>query len=222
VSFEERGDGQHVDIRALLAEGGLAVAADFGSEAAARLLDKDVSAQLDPLLQAYSQIYARATSGSRPRARFAARCQLPDGAIGYAMRRYDDCWQAAVATVIQVDVDEVPDAHADARLAAGETPEQAEQSAGREFDEWLAARSLLARVHKSVPVNADRWLGIVPRPGWAQGHCLVMAHDDLLFDPARAIGALDQSRRVRIWGPDDVAVGVTFASVPTHMRGEKV
>jgi hypothetical protein len=56
---------------------------------------------------------------------------LADGSIGYAARprwlggrwfpREDDCFASALATVLQVPIDELPDPRIDERLAAGES-----------------------------------------------------------------------------------------------------
>ena len=91
-----------------------------------------------------------------------ATCRLPDGTIGYYMRRADDCWRSAVATTLQVAPDGMPDSHTADRLRQGEPLADIEASAGREWDRWFADRSLGWVVHKCVPVDAERWIGIVP------------------------------------------------------------
>jgi hypothetical protein len=46
-----------------------------------------------------------------------------------------------------------------------------------------------------------------------------MARDELLFDPAAALESA--GKKVRVWGADDVAIGVTF-SVETGSRAADV
>lgn len=105
--------------------------------------------------------------------------RLSDGSTGYFMRRHDDCWQAAVATVLQVPMRELPDSRIDERLRAGESAEEITRSADEEMERWLADHSLRATVHTDVPLDEDRWLGYVPVLGAFQSHCLVMARDQL-------------------------------------------
>ena len=136
--------------------------------------------------------------------------RLPDGSLGWFMRRRDDCLQAAIASVLQVPITEVPDAHIDRRLRKGEDPDELNRQMWAELAEWLAGRGLEVVVHPSVPVPADRWIGIVPKEGDFQSHCLVMSHEELLHDPARGIAEFERQQKVRIWGPDDVMFGLTF------------
>jgi hypothetical protein len=111
--------------------------------------------------------------------------RLADGSVGYAARSCDDCWAAALATVLQVPVHELPQLRIDERLRAGSEPEEVNRSVSREIGDWLAARSLRMVVHQEVPVDAERWIGVVPIEGWFQSHCLVMRRGELLFDPAQ-------------------------------------
>ena len=62
-------------------------------------------------------------------------------------------------------------------------------------------------VHETVPVEADRWIGVVPMPGRFNDHCLVMSGSELLFDP---IDPQAYSRRVRIFSPADITYGFSF------------
>ena len=114
------------------------------------------------------------------------RTRLEDGTIGYRVRvpRTDDCFAAALATVLQVPIGEVPDPRIDERLAAGESPEEITSSAWDGLYEWLDRRGLRMIVHEKVPANRRRWIGIVPWRGDFNDHCLVMRMDRLLFDPA--------------------------------------
>lgn len=57
--------------------------------------------------------------------RAAKPVRLRDGTLGYRVGfpRDDDCFAAAVATTLQVPLDQVPDVRIDERLRAGESPE---------------------------------------------------------------------------------------------------
>jgi hypothetical protein len=86
---------------------------------------------------------ARATlPGSQPQPHAAPPREklLDDGTRGYFVRapRTDDCQAAAIATVLQVPIETVPDLRIDERLAAGGSPESIERSAVRELRAWLA------------------------------------------------------------------------------------
>ncbi len=117
------------------------------------------------------------------------RGRLRDGTFGYFVRglRTDDCWAAALATCLQVPIDEVPDPRLDERLRAGEDPAEVDRSAWLALDRWLADRGYRMTVHCKPPTSRKRWIGIVQLPGWFQSHCLVMSRDEVLFDPAAAV-----------------------------------
>lgn len=151
--------------------------------------------------------------------------RLADGTVGYSVRflREDDCFAAAVATILQVPPEDVPDPRLDERLAAGENPEEVNRTAWREFEIWLAGRGLTMIVHRSVPVDAERWIGVVPLRGWFQNHCLVMSRSRLLHDPAfDARGAIAMGlpgislevvmspTRALAFGPDRIRFGYSF------------
>jgi hypothetical protein len=117
----------------------------------------------------------------------ATESPLPDGSIGYHIRRDDDCWTAALATLLQVSYDELPDACIDKRLALGQSPAEIDADAAGLEERWLAWRGLVLKFHtKLPPVPADRWIGVAPVEGQFQSHALVMAGDQVLFDPQRA------------------------------------
>lgn len=110
--------------------------------------------------------------------------ELSDGSTGWHMKRTDDCQQAALATLLQVSLSEVPDARIDARLAAGESVEDVDRTAWQEMLQWLDGRGLKLIRHGRPPTHLPRWLGIVPNPEAFKGHTLVMAGSRVLFDPA--------------------------------------
>jgi hypothetical protein len=72
-------------------------------------------------------------------------------------RDYDDCFTAAMATVLQVPIDQVPEPHLSKRIEAGEPPEQIELTAWQETCCWLAARGLRMILHRKVPAARRRW-----------------------------------------------------------------
>lgn len=109
--------------------------------------------------------------------------QLASGETGYYMRRGDDCFQAAVATCLQVPIDDVPDWRLNERHAAGESVASIDQSAWAQMFDWLASRGLRMQVHFRLPVRRRRWIGVVPISGAFGSHCLVMDRGELIFDP---------------------------------------
>jgi hypothetical protein len=110
--------------------------------------------------------------------------ELRDGSTGWAMKRVDDCQAAALATLLQIPLSEVPDARLDARLAAGETVEHVDRTSWDQTLRWLDGRGLKLIRHGHPPIHLPRWLGIVPNPEAFKGHTLVMAGPKILFDPA--------------------------------------
>lgn len=153
--------------------------------------------------------------------------QLANGDVGYGMapERNGDCFRAAIATVLQVDVAQVPNGRLDERLAAGEDPQEINRSYMVRLDEWLAARGL-AVVHPKVPVDRDRWIGVCrvetrPRDLMLArrygvelcehftDHCLIMCHDRAIFDPAVSMKVPD-GMRLRPFTPEDVTYGISF------------
>ena len=151
--------------------------------------------------------------------------ELPNGLTGWFIRgaRSDDCWAAALATCLQVPIGEVPDPRIDERLRCGDDPEEIYRSFWSEQRAWAAGRGLHMLVHRKVPVNRARWIGLVRRPGLWMDHSLVMSGPDVLFDPLldfqlpalaafAKIGGQQAVAKIRTrrWGADDVAVGFSF------------
>jgi hypothetical protein len=142
--------------------------------------------------------------------------RLEDGTLGYFVRwpRGDDCQAAAVATVLQVPIGEVPDPRIDERLAAGEVVGEIDRSAQDQLGQWLARRGLRIVVHRKVPAARRRWIGVIALPGPFQNHCLVMDRSDFLFDPARLPDhALPGMGRLRRWGIRDISYGLSFQAI---------
>jgi hypothetical protein len=136
--------------------------------------------------------------------------QLADGTRGYFVRlpRTDDCLAAALATCLQVPIDQVPDPRIDERLAAGETPEEIILSAEAELARWLDRLGLRMIIHRKIPPRARRWIGVVPIDGDFNSHCLVMSGAGVLFDPTRFDGS--EQRGMRVFRAEDVGYGLGF------------
>jgi hypothetical protein len=156
------------------------------------------------------------SAGWHPRAKLALARPLPapptrrlaDGTVGWFIRlpRLDQCWQAAVATCLQVPLDDVPDARLDARQMEGESVERIDSSAKREFEAWLARRGLQMVEHRTPPWQHPRWIGIVPDVGHFNDHCMLMCGDRVLFDPC------DLGYPFVKYTASDVDSGITFAT----------
>lgn len=130
---------------------------------------------------------------------------LRDGTTGWPTRypRRDDCLAACVSTCLQVPIADVFDPCIDARLEAGETVEEVNRSLWAGLAAWLEARGLRLVVHETVPVPVERWIGIVPRLGPFQDHCVVMTQNEVLFDPVN-------DTWVPKWHPNDISWGLSF------------
>jgi hypothetical protein len=126
--------------------------------------------------------------------------------------RMDDCLAAAVATCLQVPIEDVPDPRIDERRGDGEDPESIDTSIWEQLDSWLETRGLQVVVNDVVPVRG-RWIGIVPLEGWFNSHSMVMVDDHILFDPTTEIGAR-AGTPLRVFSASDVAVGLSFGPRP--------
>jgi hypothetical protein len=138
---------------------------------------------------------------------------LPDGTVGYVARgRWDDCFASALATTLQVPIEQVPDPRIEERTQAGESPESIDRSAWQELERWLAGRGLAIEEHRDFKDAAtrERWIGVVHQPGWFNDHCLVMCHDRVLFDPTVYDPDWARVAGVRVWRADEVSYGYSF------------
>lgn len=145
--------------------------------------------------------------------------RLSDGTTGWRMQRFDDCLRAAIATVLQVAIDEVPDPHLNAKLRAGWQPSSVTQVTEITLTRWCEQRGLRMTRHDAPPWNRKRWIGVVPPPrrvtaGPFMSHCLVMCRREILHDPfalnslvARYVAERFQKKT---WLPSDVQYGFTF------------
>ena len=149
----------------------------------------------------------------------ATPVRLSDGTTGWRMQRFDDCLRAAIATVLQVAIDEVPDPHLNAKLRAGWQPSSVTQVTEITLTRWCEQRGLRMTRHDAPPWNRKRWIGVVPPPrrvtaGPFMSHCLVMCRREILHDPfalnslvARYVAERFQKKT---WLPSDVQYGFTF------------
>jgi hypothetical protein len=150
--------------------------------------------------------------GGGLRARPPRTKALADGSVGYVVRapRTDDCLPAAIATCLQVPIEDVPDPEIDRRLAAGESAEEIRVSTWEQLVEWLAERGLQIVVHGSFPRPApERWIGVVRIDGAFNDHSMVMAGEEVLCDPTLDLGP------VRIFGAGNVTSGFSFVPLET-------
>jgi len=109
--------------------------------------------------------------------------RLRDGTLGFHTRRTDDCFQAAVASCLQVQPHLVPDLRIIDELAGGKDPEQVQQEGWQKMSLWAETQGARLVVHPLPPVTARRWIGVSFDLAMFQGHCLVMSKRDALFDP---------------------------------------
>lgn len=108
--------------------------------------------------------------------------RLADGTTGYFQRRFDDCLQAAVATLLQVSPYEVPDLQLIQRALDGASANDLTDSTT--MDGWLADRGLRMSVSEIGNHDEARWIGVVgASAGIFQSHCLLMHGSSLLFNP---------------------------------------
>lgn len=91
---------------------------------------------------------------------------------------------AAVATLLQVHILDVPDPQIDAMLAAGVDPVAVSEQAASELRAHLSGFGVRMVTHRRPPVERGGWLGLSPAAGDFQGHVVVMAYDRIAFDPA--------------------------------------
>jgi hypothetical protein len=146
--------------------------------------------------------------------------------------RTDDCFEAAVATVTQVPIEQVPDPELDLRLWRGEDPEEISDKSWERIQRWASKCGLTLTFHSEVPVGRTRWIGVVvaghsdraafelrPDGTWAarkdevppafNDHCLVMAHDRLIFDPSCSV-RLPPGMQLMRHSPDQITYGISF------------
>jgi hypothetical protein len=154
-----------------------------------------------------------AAQAGMPRENNRSMTTLRDGTVGYFSRRPDDCFASALASCLQVDIADVPDAHIDERLAAGESPDEINRRMWGEITEWLERRNLTMITHPEPPTDCARWIGVVEVPGHFNSHCLVMVQGEHIFDPSTVARA--DGRQVRLFGAERVTRGLSFEAQTT-------
>src|SRR4051794_26921912 len=96
--------------------------------------------------------------------------RLENRRLGGAQTTEDNCMAAAVATLLQVPLDTVPDAHYDEQIAAGAQHGVVVSQALADMGAWAAGRGLRMRFHHPPPVELDWWLGVCPDDEPGQSH----------------------------------------------------
>jgi len=113
-------------------------------------------------LDAFASLLRLGFGGDAPQ----GAVRLADGSLGWLARRGGDCWPAVIGTAICVnDIRDVPDLRLDARLRAGESPEMIDRSARDAMEGFLASRGLAMVVHDELPLESERWVGVIPLGG---------------------------------------------------------
>jgi hypothetical protein len=112
--------------------------------------------------------------------------RLRDGTTGYfSPGRLDACFSCAIATCLQVPLEEVPDIRFDARSRRGESPERISRSAWQIYTQWCATRGIGIVHHKRVPPYPDgRWIGVRMASEAHLPHVWVIVGAELLHNSA--------------------------------------
>jgi hypothetical protein len=104
-------------------------------------------------------------------------CELPNGATGYYQRQHDDCLRAALATVLQVPYEEVPDFRGDGPGT------HADELACEEAQwEWARSLGLRLRIANRPPKGVDTFLAVSPAGEDRFRHVLAVVAGHV-FDP---------------------------------------
>jgi hypothetical protein len=114
--------------------------------------------------------------------------RLRDGTLGYLQRDVADCLRAALASLLQIPMPNVPEMPTNKLLSGEMDAEEFERVAARRLDRWTAERGLTARFHAS-PRTSGRWIGVLLSEEWSvlNDHCLLMSGRDCLFDPGTPV-----------------------------------
>lgn len=152
---------------------------------------------------------------------------LGNGEIGYCMtpNQTFDCLRPAIATVLQIPLEQLPDARIDKRLDTGDPPEVIVRESWARLVRWLHGRGVQLVVHETVPVRKHRWIGVCKSPNSSfldellkdtpdsgaafSDHSVVMCHDRVVFDPAISLRAPPGMRLYR-YELADVRYGISF------------
>jgi hypothetical protein len=106
------------------------------------------------------------------------------------------------------------------KRAQREDSAEISRSGWNRIDEWASSIGLRLRLWDSVPVPRDRWIGVVvaePDEEVADDfldHCLVLARDRLLFDPACSVRPPPGMRPLTSdhFALDQITYGISFDS----------
>jgi len=101
---------------------------------------------------------------------------LPDGRVGYFQRSQFDCMRAAVATLLQIDYEQVPDPD---HLGPGTYADELDRWA--RWGEWAASQGHRIRFHNKPPEGAD-YIALSPAGEDRYRHVLTVLAGHV-FDP---------------------------------------
>lgn len=159
------------------------------------------------------------------------RAPEPGDEIGYGMHPYrqDDCLAAAIATCIQVPIEQVPYLALDQRFQQGESREEISRSGWERIEHWVDKLGGEMRSFDELPLTCERWIGVIVSPAsrdrseeeWRalragkklaafQDHCVVMRRDRLLFDPSCSVRLPTGAIGRFVYGPSDTTYGIAF------------
>lgn len=114
--------------------------------------------------------------------------RLQDRTTGYfAPGRLDRCFSCAIATVLQIPLDEVPDTNIDSRLYRHKTSRtKVLRDSWNLYVEWCDARGRAMIYHEAInPPPEGRWIGVCPYGrGPFDNHCLVLTDSTVIFNPS--------------------------------------
>jgi hypothetical protein len=134
---------------------------------------------------------------------------LWDGTLGYFQRRQDDCLQAAIASLVQAPMHEVPDLQINKLIASGIDPGELEAKIGECMDRWLERCGLTVVFHTSKPTSARRWIGVVGSERLTHDHCLLMSGRECLFDPDQILARRPDEDPTEL-DPADIDYAITI------------
>jgi hypothetical protein len=154
----------------------------------------------------------------------------PGDEVGYAMDPYlgDDCFACAIATCVQVDVEQVPDLKLNARLKRGEDYAEVNRSSWERIARWAEGRGWQLTPHEQVPADRERWIGLVVSHSRKSvvldssgrlithdddkgfnNHCLNMSYDRMIFDPGCSFTP-PSDMRLMGYSPGQISYGISF------------
>lgn len=134
---------------------------------------------------------------------------LRDGhTVGYFQRRTDDCLQAALASLLQMPPNLVPDLALHDMIASGVSSEEIERTADKLLDEWQQRSGLAMRLRAVLPATGW-WIGVTYSGQCYSDHCLLMRGREVMFDPSR-LAPTDEEEAAAGYKHDDIYYAITI------------